>query len=191
MTTRINGYIQVGAENVSGDNGFLSFVVEAGTPIAVTGVTATLEQLLALKGVATYAELVGTPTQPTDHDGALIASDADYVIAYSAQENLTRLVNFVQQRGVIMASSVIATGTTSVVGGNDFDEVVTGNALTFMVQDSEAFYHSAPTFGVPQVETLDVLRAGLRALDMLDGTGVIATSLRTLALNESVHPYIA
>lgn len=214
MTVRKNGYVHVGLENVQGNNGFLSIAVDGtdatGTPIASTGVVSTLAGFKELHGLESSENISTLEAEVRTFEGvaangrpgttAALTDDDAYVVAWSRQANLTRLINFIQQRGVIMASSLIEEGATitdtSVT--NDYDQAIAdADVVTFMVQDPDAFLFSTPVAGVPQVEAIDTLRTQLESLPLYkeDGTekGSAGTpdTARSLALKETLQVYVA
>jgi len=113
---------------------------------------------------------------------------ADYTEAYAAQTNLKRVVDVVQQRAVIIATSDIAkaaavTGFKNVVNGVDAAaNIASADVITFLVERADVFDRDATNFqGVPST-TID---AGRLLLDDLAGVPLMDKTGAEVILNGS------
>lgn len=122
-------------------------VIVPGVPVVVPNVPAALRTF-------------GKNPDGTPH---VITSDADYVAAWAAQENLRRLVDTVQQRAVLIAMSKAGLSTTATTGNVDTtnarsygewsaDLTAVGDKyyVTFLVERSTSFDKARPNgYGQP------------------------------------------
>lgn len=208
MTERVHGYIiddRLGA--LMGDNAFVSIAVDAGVDIKATGVLTPLNQFKALyaynpaqgiefseprrvdindfSGAARMENLPNVPADLRTIKGVTYASDATYTTAWCAQENLRRLVDTVQQRGVLIAISNAGplTGTPAVANVNVDDNTrkygqwsasfTNAQTVTFLVERGYVFDKTRPNeYGQPSATQIGhELIDELLKLTLLSPTG--------------------
>ena len=114
--------------------------------------------------------------------------EADYTASYSAQTNLKRIVDVVQQRAVIIAASQLASasvtnftnapaGVTSSAAG-----VTSATIITFLVERADVFDKNDQTFqGVPT----GVIEAGRLLVDDLTNVNFRSSTGTDIALLSS------
>lgn len=105
---------------------------------------------------------------------------ADYTEAYAAQTNLKRVVDVVQQRAVIIATSDIAkaaavNGFKNVVNGIDaVANLASADVITFLVERADVFDRDSTSFqGVPStsIDAGRLLLDDLAGVPLMDKTG--------------------
>lgn len=106
--------------------------------------------------------------------------DVDYTQAYAAQTNLKRVIDVVQQRAVIIATSDIAksaavSGFKHIVNGTEAAATIaSADVITFLVERADVFDRDAISFqGVPST-TIDqgrLLLDDLAGIPLMDKTG--------------------
>lgn len=103
--------------------------------------------------------------------------EADYTAAFAAQTNMKRVIDIIQQRAVILSTSLIAqavdvTGWKNAPNGVSGAASVTGaSALTFLIERADVFDRDATTFqGVP----LTTIDEGRLLIDDLTGVPFMA-----------------
>lgn len=106
--------------------------------------------------------------------------EEDYTEAYAAQTNVKRVVDVVQQRAVIIATSdiaksVAANGLKNVVDGVDaVANIASADVITFLVERADVFDRDAISFqGVPStaIDEGRLLLDDLAGIPLMDKTG--------------------
>lgn len=185
MLERINGFSESGVLGYfCGKNALVSFAVaNAGNVvIAITGAPCSYAGLLHFLNTEDKDEIVDflNEKRVTRVDGTQFVADTvevDYTAAFAAQTNMKRLVDVVQQRAVVIATSLIAQDAT-VDGWKNAPNGISGaasvadaSALTFLVERADVFDRDATSFqGVPQT-TID---EGRLLIDDLTGVPFLA-----------------
>ncbi len=185
MLERINGFSESGVLGYfGGKNALVSFAVaNAGNVvIAITGAPCSYAGLLHFLNTEDTDEIVDFLNEKgvTRVDGTEFVAasvEVDYTAAFAAQTNMKRLVDVVQQRAVIIATSLIAqdvtvTGWKNAPNGvSGVASVADGSALTFLVERADVFDRDATTFqGVP----LPTIDEGRLLIDDLTGVPFLA-----------------
>lgn len=218
MTERVHGYIiddRLGA--LMGDNAFVSIAVDAGVDIKATGVLTPLNQFKALyaynpaqgiefseprrvdindfSGAARMENLPNVPADLRTINGVTYDSDETYTTAWCSQENLRRLVDTVQQRGVLIAISKAGPLTGTPADVVDVDDIrkygqwsasfTDAQTVTFLVERGYVFDKTRPNeYGQPsETQIGQELIDELLKLTLLSPTGQPVTlSGRTCAV---------
>lgn len=185
MLERINGFSESGVLGYFyGKNALVSIAVaNAGNVvIAVTGAPcsyAGIQHFLNTSDKDTITDFLNekgiTRVDGTQFVEATV--DTDYTAAFAAQTNMKRIIDIVQQRAVILSTSLIAQDV-SVTGWKNAPNGVSGaaavtdaSALTFLIERADVFDRDATTFqGVP----LPTIDEGRLLIDDLTGVPFMA-----------------
>lgn len=183
MLARINGYSKSGVLGYFYGNNTLVSVAVAGVLVKDTGAVASLvdvRRFLNDADDATVVDYLNTKGIVRVDGTAFVVGTlaADYQASFSAQTNLKRIVDIVQQRAVILATSDIATGVD--VAGFSYIQagqvvntaaVADANVITFLVERADVFNKDAKSLqGVP-TGTVEV---GRNLIDDLTGVSLLA-----------------
>lgn len=183
MLARINGYSKSGVLGYFYGNNTLVSVAVAGVLVKDTGAVASLvdvRRFLNDADDATVVDYLNTKGIVRVDGTAFVVGTlaADYQASFSAQTNLKRIVDIVQQRAVILATSDIATGVA--VAGFSYIQagqvvntaaVADANVITFLVERADVFNKDAKSLqGVP-TGTVEV---GRNLIDDLTGVSLLA-----------------
>lgn len=188
MIERINGFSESGVLGYfCGKNAFVSVAVGSagGVEVAVTGAVCSFaglqhflntdvnEEILAFLNEKKVTRVDGTPF-------VLATLEADYTAAFAAQTNVKRIVDIVQQRAVIIATSLVANGV-DVTGFINAPSGITSpasvdnaSAITFLVERADVFDKDLMTFqGVPanQIDEGRLLIDDLTGVPFMDNLG--------------------
>lgn len=117
--------------------------------------------------------------------------EADYTAAFAAQTNMKRIIDIVQQRAVILSTSLIAQGV-DVAGWKNAPNGVSGaasvtgaSALTFLIERADVFDRDVTTFqGVPTVS----IDQGRLLIDDLTGVPFMTATGGEVKLLSSATP---
>lgn len=188
MLERINGFSEDGVLGYfQGKNAFVSIAVGSASnvAIAVTGAVSSYVGLQHFLNTDDVDEIVdflnGRSVTRVDGTAFVAASVAtDYTAAYAAQTNVRRIIDVVQQRAVIIATSDIAAGLSisgfknAPNGVSAAATVSAATAITFLVERADVFDKDITSFqGVPTTE-VDVGRLlidDLTGVPLLDNAG--------------------
>lgn len=196
MLERINGFSESGVLGYFyGKNALVSIAVSSASDvvIAVTGApcsyvgvqhflntteTDEITDFLNAKGV--------TRVDGTEFVQATV--EVDYTAAFAAQTNMKRVIDIIQQRAVILSTSLIAQGV-DVVGWKNAPNGISGaasvddaSALTFLIERADVFDRDATTFqGVPTT-TID---QGRLLIDDLTGVPFMTATGTEVRLESS------
>lgn len=188
MLERINGFSEDSVLGYfQGKNALASIAIDTTGDIAlvVTGAVCSFVGLQHFLNTQSNDEIVAflNAKGVTRVDGSQFVEatvQADYTEAYAAQTNLKRVVDVVQQRAVIIATSDIAkatavTGFKNVVSGVDaVANITSADVITFLVERADVFDRDAISFqGVPST-TIDqgrLLLDDLAGVPLMDKTG--------------------
>lgn len=172
MLERINGFSEDSVLGYfQGKNALASIAIDTTGDIAlvVTGAVCSFVGLQHFLNTQNNDEIVAflNAKGVVRVDGSQFVEatvQADYTEAYAAQTNLKRVVDVVQQRAVIIATSDIAkaaavTGFKNVVNGVDAAaNIASADVITFLVERADVFDRDATSFqGVPST-TIDAGR---------------------------------
>ena len=196
MLERINGFSFEGVLGYFyGKNALVSIAVaNAGdVVIAVTGAPCSYVGIQHFLNTVEKDEIVQflndkgiTRVDGTEFVEASV--EADYTASYAAQTNMKRVVDIVQQRAVVLSTSLIAQDVT-VTGWKNAPNGVTaaggvadGSALTFLIERADVFDRDATTFqGVPTT-TID---PGRLLIDDLTGVPFMTSTGGEVRLESS------
>lgn len=200
MLERINGFSESGVLGYFyGKNALVSIAVGGASNVVVkvTGAVASfseLERFLNTTDADAIVEYLNDKGVVRVDGTAFVAStlEADYTAAYAAQTNIKRIVDVVQQRAVVLATSDTAQGVAvagfinAPSGVTAAASVAAANVITFLVERANVFDKDLTTFqGVPagSIDEGRLLIDDLTAVPMLTATGteVILTSSATAA----------
>lgn len=188
MLERINGFSEDSVLGYfQGKNALASIAIDTTGDIAlvVTGAVCSFVGLQHFLNTQNNDEIVAflNAKGVVRVDGSQFVEatvQADYTEAYAAQTNLKRVVDVVQQRAVIIATSDIAkaaavTGFKNVVNGVDASaNIASADVITFLVERADVFDRDATSFqGVPST-TIDagrLLLDDLAGVPLMDKTG--------------------
>lgn len=188
MLERINGFSEDSVLGYfQGKNALASIAIDTTGDIAlvVTGAVCSFVGLQHFLNTQNNDEIVAflNAKGVVRVDGSQFVEatvQADYTEAYAAQTNLKRVVDVVQQRAVIIATSDIAkaaavTGFKNVVNGVDAAaNIASADVITFLVERADVFDRDATSFqGVPST-TIDagrLLLDDLAGVPLMDKTG--------------------
>lgn len=199
MLERINGFSESGVLGYFyGKNALVSIAVaNAGdVVIAVTGAPCSyagiqhflntverdeITEFLNDKGIV---RVDGTPFVEA-------TVEVDYTAAFAAQTNMKRVIDVIQQRAVILSTSLIAQAA-DVVGWKNAPNGISGaasvtgaSALTFLIERADVFDRDATTFqGVPTT-TID---QGRLLIDDLTGVPFMTSTGGEVKLESSATP---
>lgn len=193
MAIRFNGFSKLGLESVQGVNGFLSMAVDQTEhAFGETGVVANLHDFKVLAGMKDLTENISTlPAEQRTFEGVEIADDAAYTAAYAKQANVRRLIDWLQQRAVIMASSAAKAGVAVETTNGWTKDIAAANAVTFMLQDVEGLYYTAPKAGVPaDTDSLTMLADDFDSLMLFKADGTESAPSKALLVFDHL-PVIA
>jgi hypothetical protein len=149
-----------------------------------SGVTAT--------GASGTTATIGASTTPVAINAGTSAADAAYVKAYYAQLNVKRIVDTLQQRGVLLGTSKVQaiSATAPISTTNGWNVNIAAGAgtyvITFIVEKIAAFdVTSANSYGQPGSTTVGLgLVNDLLNLTLLDATGnAVALTAANSAVN--------
>jgi hypothetical protein len=200
MLERINGFSESGVLGYFyGKNALVSVAIGGASNVVVkvTGAVASfteLERFLNTTDADAIVEYLNDKGVVRVDGTAFVAGslEADYTASYAAQTNIKRIVDVVQQRAVILATSDTAQGV-AVAGFRNAPSGVTAaasvaaaNVITFLVERANVFDKDLTTFqGVPanSIDEGRLLIDDLTGVPMLTATGteVILTSSATAA----------
>ena len=188
MLERINGFSEDSVLGYfQGKNALASIAIDTTGDIAlvVTGAVCSFVGLQHFLNTQNNDEIVAflNAKGVVRVDGSQFVEatvQADYTEAYAAQTNLKRVVDVVQQRAVIIATSDIAkaasvAGFKNVVNGVDAAATIaSADVITFLVERADVFDRDATSFqGVPST-TIDagrLLLDDLAGVPLMDKTG--------------------
>lgn len=188
MLERINGFSEDSVLGYfQGKNALASIAIDTTGDIAlvVTGAVCSFVGLQHFLNTQNADEIVVFLNEKgvVRVDGSLFVEatlEADYTESFAAQTNLKRIVDVVQQRAVIIATSDIASGAAvagfkKVVNGVDAPATIAAaDVITFLVERANVFDRDATSFqGVPSV-TIDegrLLLDDLAGVPLMDKTG--------------------
>lgn len=188
MLERINGFSEDSVLGYfQGKNALASIAIDTTGDIAlvVTGAVCSFVGLQHFLNTQNNDEIVAflNAKGVVRVDGSQFVEatvQADYTEAYAAQTNLKRVVDVVQQRAVIIATSDIAkaaavNGFKNVVNGVDAAaNIASADVITFLVERADVFDRDATSFqGVPST-TIDagrLLLDDLAGVPLMDKTG--------------------
>lgn len=185
MLERINGFSESGVLGYFyGKNALVSIAVaNAGNVIiAVTGAPCSYAGLLHFLNTDIADDIVDFLNEKgvTRVDGTEFVAasvEVDYTASFAAQTNMKRIIDIVQQRAVILSTSVIAQAV-DVTGWKNAPNGISGaaavddaSALTFLIERADVFDRDATTFqGVP----LPTIDEGRLLIDDLTGVPFMA-----------------
>lgn len=187
MLERINGFSESGVLGYFyGKNAHVSVAIGGASDVVVkvTGAVASFVELQRFLNtddadvIVQYLNDKGVVRV----DGTAFVSvslQADYTAAYAAQTNVKRVIDIIQQRAVVLSTSLTAQGV-SVSGFKNAPSGVTGaasvadaNVITFLVERANVFDKDLTTFqGVPTT-TID---EGRLLIDDLSGVPMLAAN---------------
>lgn len=188
MLERINGFSEDSVLGYfQGKNALASIAIDTTGDIAlvVTGAVCSFVGLQHFLNTQNNDEIVAFLNEKgvVRVDGSQFVEatvQADYTEAFAAQTNLKRIVDVVQQRAVIIATSDIAkeasvAGFKNVVNGLDAAATIaSADVITFLVERADVFDRDATSFqGVPST-TIDagrLLLDDLAGVPLMDKTG--------------------
>lgn len=188
MLERINGFSEDSVLGYfQGNNALASIAIDTTGDIAlvVTGAVCSFVGLQHFLNTQNNDEIVAflNAKGVVRVDGSQFVEatvQADYTEAYAAQTNLKRVVDVVQQRAVIIATSDIAksaavAGFKNVVDGVDaVATIASADVITFLVERADVFDRDVTNFqGVPST-TIDggrLLLDDLAGVPLMDKTG--------------------
>lgn len=196
MIERINGFSESGVLGYFyGKNALVSIAVGStgDVVVAVTGAVCSYaglqhflntdikEEILAFLNEKKVVRVDGTAFE-------LATLEADYTAAFAAQTNMKRIVDIVQQRAVVLSTSLIANGV-DVTGFSNAPAGVTvpatidnASALTFLVERADVFDKDLMTFqGVPANE----IDPGRLLIDDMTGVPFMAADGSEVRLKSS------
>ena len=206
MTARVHGYNMTNRLGyLIGDNAFVSFATNAAdVEVKATGVITPLQQFKELYAYDPTKDIAVNVTKTVDVDaagnpitvtepnvsadlrtinGVVYASDATYVAAWAAQENMKRLVDVIQQRAIVLgisAAAAVNSAITGVTTGRAYGQwsttmtaAATNNFVTFMVERGYVFDKTRPnSYGQPGGTVIgQELLDELAATSLLNATG--------------------
>lgn len=200
MLERINGFSESGVLGYFyGKNALVSVAIGGASNVVVkvTGAVASfteLERFLNTTDADAIVEYLNDKGVVRVDGTAFVAGslEADYTASYAAQTNIKRIVDVVQQRAVILATSDTAQGVAvsgfrnAPSGVTAAASVAAANVITFLVERANVFDKDLTTFqGVPanSIDEGRLLIDDLTGVPMLTATGteVILTSSATAA----------
>lgn len=200
MLERINGFSESGVLGYFyGKNALVSVAIGGASNVVVkvTGAVASfteLERFLNTTDADAIVEYLNDKGVVRVDGTAFVAGslEADYTASYAAQTNIKRIVDVVQQRAVILATSdtaqaVAVSGFRNAPSGvTAAASVAAANVITFLVERANVFDKDLTTFqGVPanSIDEGRLLIDDLTGVPMLTATGteVILTSSATAA----------
>ncbi len=185
MLERINGFSESGVlGKFYGKNALVSVAIAGAGDVVVkmTGAVASfveLQRFLNTDDAEVIVEfLKGKGVVRVDGSAfEVVTLAADYTAAYAAQTNLKRVVDIVQQRAVILSTSLTAHGVAvsafkNAPAGVLADAAVAdANVVTFLVERANVFDKDLNTFqGVPTA----VIEEGRLLIDDLAGVPMLA-----------------
>lgn len=188
MLERINGFSEDGVLGYfQGKNAFVSIAVGSASnvSVAVTGAVSSyvgLQHFLNTDDVDDIVDFLNGRGVVRVDGTAFVANSvaADYTAAYAAQTNVRRIIDVVQQRAVIIATSDIADDVAisgfvnAPEGVSAAASVTAATAITFLVERADVFDKDITSFqGVPtvQVDVGRLLVDDLTGVPLLDNTG--------------------
>lgn len=163
MTIRRNGYSMLGKENFQGNPGFFTLIADAvGVKMQDTGVVQPLVEFKRSHTKPLYNVVDGSwgdislldESVRTFH-GAVVATDADYQVAYFRQLNVNRVVDAITQRAVIIGTSNLALGNIGGATTANFNVALSttdeSSSFTFFAERFDVFVKEIadPATGVP------------------------------------------
>lgn len=184
MLERINGFSQTGVLGYFyGKNTLVSIAVDA--VVKATGAVSSLagvQRYLDSTDAATVVAYLNEKGVVRVDGTAFVAEtlEADYLASFSAQTNLKRLVDIVQQRAVILSTSDVATAVDVAAFSTIVSDAVASAAIadatviTFLVERADVFNKDVKTLqGVPTgtVEVARNLIEDLNGVSLLDSAG--------------------
>lgn len=198
MLERINGFSESGVLGYFyGKNALVSIAVGGASNVVVkvTGAVASfaeLQRFLNTEDADAIVEFLNDKgvVRVDGTDFVAVSLEADYTAAYAAQTNVKRVIDIVQQRAVVLSTSLTAQGV-AVSGFRNAPAGVTGaasvssaNVITFLVERANVFDKDLVTFqGVPanQIDEGRLLIDDLTGVPMLaaNGSEVILASSAT------------
>lgn len=188
-----------------GDNAFVSVAIDASGTIApffASGVIAPLAEFKRRHGLASGDGIETLPAEKITFEGvaadgtkgttAALTNDAAYVQAYASQENLKRIVDTVQQRAVVAATSAEEARTLETTDlfhnatSQDADPAVGvdfstagGNVISFLIERANVFNQDGiDVYGQPT----GVILEGRNLQLALDGISLLSTTATEVAL---------
>ncbi|AUS03067.1 hypothetical protein NVP2275O_486 [Vibrio phage 2.275.O._10N.286.54.E11] len=189
-----------------GDNAFATIVVDNAGSLATIFASNVVAPLAEFKRVHSLDEtqdisvlaadqrtFEGVTATGTKGVTAELANDAAYVSAHASQENFKRLVDTVQQRAVIAATSETDIDIAVVVADDVFNPttgnvagagtaITSGSAVTFLVERANVFNQdSTDVYGQP----LNVIVEGKNLQDALAGINLLSTTGTDIPLEAS------
>lgn len=200
MLERINGFSESGVLGYFyGKNALVSIAIGGASNVVVkvTGAVASfteLQRFLNTEDVDTIVEFLNDKGV-VRVDGTEFVSgslSADYTAAFAAQTNVKRLIDIVQQRAVVLSTSLTAQAVAvsgfinAPSGVTAAATVAASNVITFLVERANVFDKDLVTFqGVPanQIDEGRLLIDDLTGVPMLaaNGSEVILASSATAA----------
>lgn len=200
MLERINGFSESGVLGYFyGKNALVSIAIGGASNVVVkvTGAVASfaeLQRFLNTEDADAIVEFLNDKgVVRVDGTEFVVASlEADYTAAYAAQTNVKRVIDIVQQRAVVLSTSLTAQGVAvagfknAPAGVSAAASVASANVITFLVERANVFDKDLTTFqGVPagSIDEGRLLIDDLTGVPMLTSTGteVILASSATAA----------
>lgn len=202
MLERINGFSESGVLGYFyGKNALVSVAVSSASDvaIAVTGAPCSYVGIQHFLNTVETDEITNflndkgiTRVDGTEFEEATV--EADYTASFAAQTNMKRIVDIIQQRAVILSTSLIAEGVdvagwkNAPNGVSAAASVTDASALTFLVERADVFDLDVTTFqGVPTT-TID---EGRLLIDDLTGVPFLTSTGTEVRLESSATPAAA
>lgn len=207
MLERINGFSKTGVTGYFyGKNTLVSIAVAAGTGAVAVKATGAVSSLAGVQRYldSTDADVVVNYLNEkgvvrVDGTAFVVGTlAADYAASFAAQTNLKRIIDIVQQRAVILATSDVATAvdvvgfstvTADAVAAVDVDAA---SVITFLVERADVFNKDVKSLqGVPTgaVEISRNLIEDLSGVSLLDNTGTAVVLAPGASANFAVKLY--
>lgn len=204
MLERINGFTKTGVTGYFyGKNTLVSVAIDDVVAVKATGAVSSLagvQRFLNSTEAATVVKYLNDKGIVRVDGSAFVVGTlaADYQASYSAQTNLKRVIDIIQQRAVILATSDVATAVnvtafSTVTAGAVASAAITGaSVITFLVERADVFNKDAKSLqGVPTgtVEVARNLIEDLSGVSMIDATGAVVLLASGASANYAVKLY--